>query len=278
MRLNTMNASDGYSHAMGRKACYWRNNIQMTTYKPLRKAVVMAGGFGTRMKELTKDTPKPMLPLKGKPILEYTIDMCKRYGITDIAISVHYLGHKIKEYFGDGSRFGVNIIYFEEPEPLGTAGVLRLYKEWLNEPFLMCNADELKDVNLHAMYEQHVKSGAWASDALTRVEDPSQYGVVELTESNKIVRFVEKPKREEAPSNLINAGLYIIDPAVVNMVPQGFCMIEKDIFPKLAEQGKLRGFVFEGQWYDTGTPERYSGAENGWRGFKEQPYLSVVYE
>jgi NDP-sugar pyrophosphorylase family protein len=237
--------------------------------RPLRKAVVMAGGFGTRMKELTKGTPKPMLPLKGKPILEYTIDMCKLYGITDIAISVYYLGDQIKAYFGDGSRFGVNITYFEEPEPLGTAGVLRLYKDWLNEPFVMCNADELKDIDLHDMYRAHVASGALATDALTAVEDPSQYGVVALT-GNRIDKFVEKPKLEEAPSNLINAGLYIIEPEVVAMIPEGFCMIEKAIFPVLAEKGKLYGFQFAGQWYDTGTPERYATAEAGWQGFSAE--------
>jgi NDP-sugar pyrophosphorylase family protein len=234
----------------------------------------MAGGFGSRMKDLTKNTPKPMLTLQGKPILEYTIEMCKRYGITDIAISVYYLGDQIKTYFGDGSRFGVNITYFEEPEPLGTAGVLRLYKEWLNEPFVMCNADELKDVDLHAMYKAHCETGALATDALTKVDDPSQYGVVALT-GNRIDRFVEKPKREEAPSNLINAGLYIINPEVVSMVPEGFVMIEKAIFPVLAEQGKLYGFQFGGQWFDTGTPERYAFAEAHWGGFSEGQAVQV---
>lgn len=251
--------------------------VPMTNYsKPLRKAVIMAGGFGTRLKDLTKDTPKPMLPLGGRPVLDYSIELCKRYGITDIAISVYYLKEKIMAHYGDGSRYGVRIIYFEEPEPLGTAGVLRLYQHWLDEPFMLCNADELKDINLHEMYEQHVANGAAATDALTRVDDPSQYGVVELTESNKIIRFVEKPKREEAPSNLINAGLYIIDPSVIAMVPEGLCMIEKDIFPKLAEAGRMYGYPFEGQWFDTGTPERYTEASSRWTGFTEPAHLSVA--
>jgi len=200
----------------------------MTTVQPMyvRKALIMAGGFGSRMKELTANTPKPMLTLQGKPILEYSIDLCKRYGIKDIAISIYHFGDKIKEYFGDGSRFGVNIVYVEEPVPMGTGGALRLHKEWLNEPFMMCNADELKDINLHEMYLQHVLSDALVTIALTYVNDPSQYGVVDL-DGNLIKRFVEKPKLEDAPSNYINAGLYIIDPAALKYVPEGFTMVEK---------------------------------------------------
>jgi mannose-1-phosphate guanylyltransferase len=242
-----------------------------TTHRPLRKALILAGGFGTRMKEFTKTTPKPMLPLQGKPILEYTIDLCKRYGVTDIMISIHYLPEQIKNYFGDGSRFGVQIQYVYEAEPLGTAGALRLIKAWANEPFVMCNADELKDVNLHEMYAQHIATGALATDALTTVEDPSQYGVVDLDARARILRFVEKPKREEAPSNLINAGLYILDPAVVERVGEGYCMIEKDIFPQLAAEGFMYGFPFRGQWFDTGTPERYAFASEQWQGFSERP-------
>jgi len=234
----------------------------------LRKALIMAGGFGTRMKGLTENTPKPMLPLQGKPILEYSIDMCKRYGITDIAISIHFFGEKIKQHFGDGKKFGVNIVYVEEEVPLGTGGALRLHKDWLDEPFMMCNADELKDINLDDMYKKHVASKALATIALTKVEDPSQYGVVEL-QGNKIIRFVEKPKKEEAPSNFINAGLYIIEPEAIKLIPQGFCMVEKNLFPNLASDGKLNGYRFSGQWFDTGTPERYVFAEKNWHGFKK---------
>ena len=236
----------------------------------LRKALIMAGGFGTRMKELTKDTPKPMLLLQEKPILEYSIDLCKRYGIRDIAISIYHFGDKIKQYFGDGSKFGVNIVYVEEMMPLGTGGALRLFEHWLNEPFMMCNADELKDINLDEMYKHHMMSNASVTIALTKVEDPSQYGVVDLQE-NKILRFVEKPKKEEAPSNYINAGLYIFEPEAIKLIPDGFTMVEKDLFPKLASIGKLSGYKFKGQWFDTGTRERYEDAKTNWQGFKELP-------
>lgn len=243
-------------------------NVSLFQSKPLRKALIMAGGFGSRMKELTKDRPKPMLSLQGKPILEYSIDLCKRHGIDDIAISVYYFKDQIKEYFGDGSRFGVRITYVEEPSPLGTAGGLWLCREWTTEPFMMCNADELKDVDLTSMYTQHVKSGASATIALRQVDDPSEYGVVDL-KGNAIKRFVEKPAKGQAPSNYINAGLYILNPSVVDYVPIGRpSMMEKDVFPRLAEIEMLSGFVFDGQWFDTGTPERYNHAEKQWKGFK----------
>jgi NDP-sugar pyrophosphorylase family protein len=234
----------------------------------LRKALIMAGGFGTRMKELTKDTPKPMLLLQEKPILEYSIDLCKRYGIRDIAISIYHFGDKIKEYFGDGSKFGVHIVYVEETSPLGTGGALKLFEHWLNEPFMMCNADELKDINLQEMYIHHMLSNSLATIALTRVEDPTQYGVVDL-QGSKITRFVEKPSKEEAPSNFINAGLYIIEPEAIKFIPDGFTMVEKDLFPMLAKNDKLNGFKFSGQWFDTGTKERYEDTEKNWKGFKE---------
>lgn len=252
----------------------YTDNIQpMMQIQPMyvRKALIMAGGFGSRMKELTATIPKPMLTLQGKPILEYSIDLCKRFGIKDIAISVYHFADKIKEYFGDGTRFGVNITYVEEPEPRGTGGALRLHKDWLNEPFMMCNADELKDVNLHEMYLQHVLSDALVTIALTSVSDPSQYGVVEL-DGNTIKRFVEKPKPGEEPSHYINAGLYIIDPAALKYVPEGYTMVEKDLFPLLATMGKLNGYKFSGQWFDTGTKERYLATEENWGGFLEEPW------
>jgi len=242
----------------------------MPNYKPLRKALIMAGGFGTRIKELTTDKPKPMILLQGRPILEYGVELCKRYGLTDIAISIFYLGNVIKQHFGDGKKFGVKICYVEESTPQGTGGALKIHKQWLNETFMMCNADELKDINLEKMYAQHRKTGAKATIALTRVDDPSQYGVAEL-DGLKIKRFIEKPKREEAPSNFINAGLYILDPEVIDILPDGFSMVEKDLFPKLAAQGKLYGFRFDGQWFDTGTVERLNNAEKNWKGFSEKP-------
>ena len=236
----------------------------------LRKAFVLAGGFGSRLKHLTKDTPKPLVELQGRPILDYTFELFRRFGVKEVMVSIHYLGEKIVQRYGDGSRIGMKIRYITEDEPLGTGGALRLAGKWLDEPFVMCNADELKDINLERMFKQHVYHGSAATIALTEVDDPSQYGVVDLC-GNRIVDFVEKPKREEAPSNMINAGLYILDPRVIEFLPGGFCMVEKDLFPKIAQLGELYGFLFRGQWFDTGTQERLELAKQAWKGFTQWP-------
>lgn len=230
-----------------------------------RKALILAGGQGTRLRPITHEIPKPLIPLHDKPILQHTIDLFKRYGITEILISVGYKAEKIKEFFGNGKRFGVDIIYLEENEPLGTAGPLNLAREHLTDTFMMCNADELKNIDLHEMYLFHKESGAKATIALTTVADPSQYGVAKLM-GNKILEFIEKPAQGTAPSNLINAGLYVLEPSIFDFVPKGTGSIERDIFPKIAQEGKLFGFPFSGQWFDTGTLERYEEAMQKWQG------------
>jgi len=229
-------------------------------------AVILAGGKGTRLKPLTDKVPKSLVELGGKPILQHNIELCKRYGITNIVLSVGYMADQIREFCGDGSKFGVSITYIEEKEPLGTAGALKLLKGKLTETFILMNGDELKDINLDKMHQAHMESNAKATIALTTVEDPSSYGVA-LMDGQRIVRFVEKPKKEDAPSKLISAGLYILEPEVIALVPDGFAMIEFDVFPKLAKDGKLYGYPFSGQWFDTGTMERFQRAAKEWKGF-----------
>jgi NDP-sugar pyrophosphorylase family protein len=235
----------------------------------IKKAFILAGGKGTRLRPITHEIPKPMIPVQGRPILEHVINLFKKYDIRDIIISIGYKGEKIKEYFGDGAKFGIKITYIEETEPLGTAGPLLLAKDLLKETFVMTNADELKDIDLDDMYNFHKANKAMATIALTTVKDPSAYGVAKLRGS-KIVEFVEKPKLEEAPSNLINAGLYILEPEVISMVPKrkDVVKIETEVFPKIAKAEKLYGYHFEGQWFDTGTPERYEQAIHEWKGYK----------
>ena len=174
------------------------------------------------------------------------------------------MSDKIKRHYGDGSRFNMNISYVEENEPMGTAGPLRLAKNSLRETFIATNGDELKDIDLGAMYDFHKRNNAVVTIALTTVSDPSQYGVARL-DGAKILEFVEKPKKGEAPSNLINSGLYIMEPEVIDLIKPGFCMSEKDVFPILAKQGKLFGFPFSGQWFDTGNMERYERAIKEWK-------------
>jgi NDP-sugar pyrophosphorylase family protein len=234
------------------------------TYRP-EKALILVGGKGTRLRPITLKIPKCMMDVHGKTVTEHMFDLLKKYGVRDVILSTGYLKEKVRENYGDGSKFGVNINYVEEDEPLGTAGPLKLAKNFLKDSFIATNGDELKSINIPRMFRLHKRKDALATIALTTVDDPSHYGVAKLSGS-RILEFVEKPKKEEAPSNLINAGFYILEPEVLDMIPDGFAMLEKDVFPKLAKQGKLRGFPFEGQWFDIGNLERYEIAKKKWKG------------
>lgn len=229
------------------------------------KAVLLVGGRGTRLKPLTDKLPKALLKIQGKTITEHLFDLLKKYGIREVILCTGYLKDKIKEYFGDGSNFGMSVTYVEENEPLGTAGPLKLAKKYLNASFIVSNGDELKDINIPRMFRLHKRKNALATIALTTVDDPSSYGVARL-DGSRIVEFVEKPKKEDTPSNLINAGFYILEPEAIDMIPDGLSMLEKDIFPKLARMGRLRGFPFAGQWFDIGNIERYKTAKKNWKG------------
>ena len=230
-------------------------------------AVILAGGKGARLRPLTDATPKSLIDINGKPIVQYNIDLCLRYGIKDIILCVGHLKEQIKAHYGDGAKFGARITYLDEDQPLGTAGCLRPLRGVAQAPFVVMNGDELKDINLHQLFEAHLDTGARATIALTTVDDPSAYGVA-LLDGTRIVRFVEKPRKEDAPSKLINAGLYILAPDVLELIPSGFAMLEQDVFPKLAKAGALHGYPFAGQWFDTGTPERFEHARRDWRGFR----------
>ena len=222
------------------------------------KAVILVGGRGTRLRPLTDHMPKGLIPVQGKPITEHLFDLLKKYGIREAILSTGHLKDQFRDYFGDGSGIGMSIAYIEEDSPLGTAGPLKLARQQLNDSFIVSNGDELKDINIPRMFRLHKRKSALATIALTSVDDPSAYGVARL-DGSRIVEFV-------APSNLINAGFYILEPEVIDMIPDGFSMLEKDVFPKLAKQGKLRGFPFAGQWFDVGTHERLALAEKKWEG------------
>lgn len=232
------------------------------------KALILAGGKGMRLRPLTYRTPKALIDVKGKSLIEWLFELFKKYGIRDVLLSVGYLADEIRNYFTDGSKFGVNIEYIEEnpDKPLGTAGPLRLAQDMLNDSFIVSNGDELKCINIPRMFRLHKRKNALATIALTTVNDPSLYGVARL-DGSRIVEFVEKPKKSETPSNLINSGFYIIEPEVIEMIPKGkFCSLEREIFPKLAREGRLRGFPFSGQWFDTGNMERLERARKLWKG------------
>lgn len=234
------------------------------TYRP-EKALILVGGKGTRLRPLTLKMPKCMVEIQGRTVTEHLFDLFKKYGVRDIILSVGYMKEKVKEYYGDGSKFGVNLTYVEEDEPLGTGGPLKLAKKYISDSFIVTNGDELKTLNIPRMFRLHKRKNALATIALTTVSDPSHYGVARMSGS-RILEFIEKPKTGEAPSNLINAGFYIIEPEVIDMIPEGLSMLEKDIFPNLAKQGRLRGFLTAGQWFDIGDFERYGIAKTKWMG------------
>ena len=231
------------------------------------KALILAGGKGTRLRPLTYKIPKGLIEVQGKTLTGWLFELFKKYGIRDVILSVGYMADKIRDYFTDGSKFSMNIEYVEEDpnKPLGTAGPLRLAKDMLKDSFIVSNGDELKNINIPRMFRLHKRKNALVTIALTTVNDPSLYGVARL-DGSRIIEFVEKPKKSEAPSNLINSGFYIIEPEVIEMIPKGFCMLEKDVFPKLAREGRLRGFPFSGQWFDTGNMERLERARKLWKG------------
>ena len=231
------------------------------------KAIILAGGLGTRLRPLTHHTPKALVKIQGKPLTEHILDILKMSGITEIYLSVSYLADKIKDYFGDGSGFGVKIKYIEEKEPLGTAGpLLLLGKNEFNSSFVMINGDILFNIDLKEMLNFHNDKKAVATVALIEVDDPSHYGTVRM-EDKRIVEYVEKPKKEEAPSNLVNAGYYIFKPEVLGLVEgKKRAMIEYDISPILAKQGKLFGYPVKGQWFEIGNSEKLEIANKEWKG------------
>src|SRR3989344_1025431 len=199
----------------------------------LMKAVIFCGGEGIRLRPLTLDVPKPLVPIQGKPVIEHLFDFIKEHGVQDIVLTTCYLKDKIREHYGKGEKFGVNIDYVEEEKLLGTANHIALAKPYLTDTFLVMNGDELKDFDIQDMLSHHKQSGAVATIAIKEVPDPSPYGTVKL-EGNKILDFVEKPKKAEAPSNFINSGFYIMNNEILDYIPESYAMLEKEVFPNLA--------------------------------------------
>ena len=219
-------------------------------------AIIVAGGLGTRLRPLTENTPKPLLPVHGKPIIEHIIRNLKKHGVSNIIISIGYKAEQVQEYFKDGSSLGINISYSLETEPLGTGGAVKQASKSLSKPFVLLWGDNLMDVNVSKMKEDYLNYDTAILMALTHRENVENFGVAKL-DQNKIVTFVEKPKREDAPSKLINAGAFIIDPVCFELLPEGKSSLEKDCFEKLAPQGKITAYIHQGQWFPTDTLEKY---------------------
>lgn len=227
----------------------------------VRKAVILAGGRGEALRPYTYELPKSMLPIKGRPLLEYLIGSLRKAEIREIVICIGYLGEKIQEYFGDGAKFGVHLSYSLEKTPLGTGGAIQKVAHMLgNESFMLLHGDILVDLNLNDIVHFHKDQETVATVALTSAANPSPYGQFEL-HGQSIVGFYEKVAKGEAKSNLVNTGIYIFSPALFQYFPAGrkSFMLEP-IIQKLTAAKQLSGFVFEGQWYDVGSMDNYERA------------------
>jgi mannose-1-phosphate guanylyltransferase/phosphomannomutase len=223
------------------------------------KAVIMAGGEGTRLRPQTSNLPKPMLPLVGRPMMEHIISLLRRHGITDIVVTVAFLPNAIRSYFGNGSELGVRMVYATEETPLGTAGSVRNARDELTERFLVISGDVLTDINLTAMIEFHEKNNALATLALCAVENPLEFGIVITREDGSIERFLEKPGWGQVFSDTINTGIYVLEPEIFDVIPEGRAVdFSSEVFPTVLEAGApLFGYVADGYWEDVGTTAAY---------------------
>ena len=223
------------------------------------KAVIMAGGEGTRLRPLTSNAPKPMMPLVNRPMMEHIIELLRRHGIEEIVVTVAFMANTIRNYFGDGSEFGVRMVYASEETPLGTAGSVRNAMAELNDTFLVISGDVLTDIDLGAIIDFHQKNQALATIGLIPVENPLEFGIVITREDGTIERFLEKPTWGEVFTDTINTGIYVFEPAIFNWIeadePVDF---SSEVFPKLLEAGEpLYGAIASGYWEDVGTLDAY---------------------
>ncbi|MGZ4754621.1 MAG: sugar phosphate nucleotidyltransferase [Acidimicrobiia bacterium] len=223
------------------------------------KAVILAGGEGTRLRPLTSNQPKPMMPVANRPMMEHIVRLLAEHGFDDIVVTVAFLANHIRTYFGDGSDFGVRMRYATEDSPLGTAGSVRNAADELDETFLVISGDVLTDIDLSAFVKAHRSTGAAGSIALKRVDDPVEFGIVITHDDGSIERFLEKPTWGQVFSDTINTGIYVLEPEVFDFIPKGEIVdFSGDVFPAVLKRGKpLFGYVAEGYWEDVGTLEAY---------------------
>jgi len=227
----------------------------------VKKAVILAGGRGTNLRPYTYEIPKPMLPVKGTPILEHLIHELKKNNITDIIIAISYLGNQIKEYFGNGEKFGVSIQYSEEKDNLLTGGALAKLKSKLqDDTFLVIHGDILTDMSFTEFIQFHINQGAVATVALATSAKPTDFGQIKL-QGAKLKKFYPNTEKTGMKSYLIHSGIYAFEPSIFNYFPKHkkrFAL--EDVIRKLIDDQNVNGFVFEGQWFDVGDPKNYERA------------------
>ncbi|HET7127903.1 MAG TPA: sugar phosphate nucleotidyltransferase [Gaiellaceae bacterium] len=226
------------------------------------KAVVMAGGEGTRLRPLTSNQPKPMVPIVGKPCMEHILELLRTHGFEDVVVTVAFLPQAIRSYFGDGTSLGLNIQYSVEESPLGTAGSVRLASDALDDTFLVISGDALCDIDLRQIVDFHKEKGAAVTIGLKSVENPLEFGIVVTDEDGKVERFLEKPSWGQVFSDTINTGIYVLEPEVLKHVPTDRPYdFSKELFPLLLEMGRpIYGYVCEGYWQDIGNLDQYRQA------------------
>jgi NDP-sugar pyrophosphorylase family protein len=224
------------------------------------KAILLAGGKGTRLRPLTLHTPKPIVPIFDRPFLHYQIDLLRRIPeIDEVILSLNYQPRRIEEIFGDGSELGIRIRYLVEPSPLGTAGAVKFAEEYLNDSVVVFNGDVLTQVNLAEVIALHRARKARATIVLTPVENPRAYGLVETDRDGNVLRFLEKPDPAQITCDTINAGIYVLEPETFDRIPRGTAWsIERSYFPSLVERREtFVAYIHRGYWIDIGTPAKY---------------------
>jgi mannose-1-phosphate guanylyltransferase len=221
------------------------------------QAVILVGGEGTRLRPLTSTVPKPVVPLVDRPFIAYMLEWVARHGVDDVVMSCGFLATAVRNVLGDGSQYGLRLRFIEEPEPRGTAGALKYAEDFLDERFLMLNGDVLTDLDLTAQIAQHDATGAVGTLALVPVADPTAYGLVRQHPDQSVKEFVEKPSADQIDTKLISAGAYVLERAVLDLIPADRNVsIEREVWPQLVGEG-LYGFAADAYWLDIGTPERY---------------------
>ena len=224
----------------------------------------MAGGEGTRLRPMTANQPKPLLPVVNKPIMEHVLRLLKRHGFHDTVVTVQFLASLVRNYFGDGEDFGMSLQYATEDTPLGTAGSVKNAEDGLrDEAFVVISGDALTDIDLSGMIKSHKKHGALVTIGLKRVPNPLEFGIIIVDEEGRIQRFLEKPTWGQVFSDTVNTGIYIMEPEVLAEVPAGESVDwSSDVFPRLLQRGApLHGYISSGYWEDVGTNESYMKAQ-----------------
>ncbi|MFX1510564.1 MAG: sugar phosphate nucleotidyltransferase [Promethearchaeota archaeon] len=240
-------------------------------------AVILAGGYGIRLRPLTCSRPKQLLPLADSTLVGYILKQLQQVGITEIILATGSNGSAIQDYLSDGAKHDLTIHYSIEKRPLGTAGAIKLAESYLPDdaPFLVVNGDIVSDLPFHHLLQYHREHQATATLALYRVEDPTRFGVVDIASNGRIHQFIEKPDPDHAPTNLINAGCYVLEPTVLDYIsPNQTASLEYDVFPLLCKKSPVFGWEHHGLWIDTGTPLSFLEAHHALRtALHKTPYL-----